>query len=77
VLTFTSCNPRYSAAQRIVVHALLTDTMPKAEGLPAALNGYRISGSVRQSAQGSARQSAQGSARQSAQGSERQSGQGT
>jgi sortase A len=68
VLTFTSCNPRYSAAQRIVVHALLTDTMPKAEGLPAALNGYRISGSVRQSAQGSARQSAQGSERQSGQG---------
>jgi sortase A len=42
VLTFTSCNPRYSAAQRIVIHALLTDSMPKSAGLPAALSGYRI-----------------------------------
>lgn len=42
VLTFTSCNPRYSASQRIVVHALLTDSMPKSAGLPAALHGYRI-----------------------------------
>ncbi|MGN6472115.1 MAG: class E sortase [Mycobacteriales bacterium] len=42
VLTFTSCNPRYSAAQRIVVHALLTNSMPKSAGLPAALHGYRI-----------------------------------
>jgi sortase A len=42
VLTFTSCNPRYSAAQRIVVHALLSDSMPKREGLPPALAGYHI-----------------------------------
>ncbi|HVT21319.1 MAG TPA: class E sortase [Mycobacteriales bacterium] len=42
VLTFTSCNPRYSAAQRIVVHALLTASIPKSAGLPAALHGYRI-----------------------------------
>jgi sortase A len=42
VLTFTSCNPRYSASQRIVVHALLTNTMPKSAGLPPALHGYRI-----------------------------------
>ena len=42
VLTFTSCNPRYSAAQRIVIHALLTDSIPKSAGLPAALDGYRI-----------------------------------
>jgi sortase A len=40
VLTFTSCNPRYSAAQRIVVHALLTDSMPKSAGLPDALDNY-------------------------------------
>lgn len=37
VLTFTSCNPRYSAAQRIVVHGLLSDTQPKSAGLPPAL----------------------------------------
>jgi sortase A len=42
VLTFTSCNPRYSAAQRSVIHALLTDSMPKSAGLPQALRGYRI-----------------------------------
>jgi sortase A len=42
VLTFTSCNPRYSAAQRIVIHALLTNTTPKAKGLPPALHGYRL-----------------------------------
>jgi sortase A len=45
VLTFTSCNPRYSAAQRIVVHALLTQQQPKAAGLPPALAGYRLAGS--------------------------------
>jgi sortase (surface protein transpeptidase) len=38
LLTFTSCNPKYSAAQRIVVHAVLTATDDKAPGeLPAAL----------------------------------------
>ncbi|HVW80091.1 MAG TPA: class E sortase [Mycobacteriales bacterium] len=37
VLTFTSCNPRYSAAQRIVVHALLTASQPRSAGLPPAL----------------------------------------
>jgi sortase A len=42
VLTFTSCNPRYSAAQRIVVHALLTDSQPKSAGLPQALAGYKL-----------------------------------
>ena len=34
VLTFTSCNPRYSAAQRIVVHALLAQQQTEAAGLP-------------------------------------------
>jgi len=43
-LTFTSCNPRYSAAQRIVIHALLTDSIPKSAGLPQALHGFRIRG---------------------------------
>jgi sortase A len=37
VLTFTSCNPRYSASQRIVVHGLLTGSQPKSAGLPPAL----------------------------------------
>jgi sortase A len=38
LLTFTSCNPKYSAAQRIVVHAVLTSTMDKSPGkLPPAL----------------------------------------
>lgn len=40
MLTFTSCNPKYSAAQRIVVHAVLTATMTKVPGrLPPALQG--------------------------------------
>jgi sortase A len=40
MLTFTSCNPKYSAAQRIVVHAVLTSTMTKSPGkLPPALEG--------------------------------------
>lgn len=38
VLTFTSCNPRYSAAQRIVVHALLTGSQLRSAGLPPALS---------------------------------------
>jgi len=37
LLTFTSCNPKYSAAQRIVVHAELELVKPKSEGPPAAL----------------------------------------
>jgi sortase A len=45
VLTFTSCNPRYSAAQRIVVHALLESEQPTADGPPPALAGYRLAGS--------------------------------
>jgi sortase A len=46
VLTFTSCNPRYSASQRIVVHALLTNTTTKRPGVvPPALAGYRLANS--------------------------------
>jgi LPXTG-site transpeptidase (sortase) family protein len=37
LLTFTSCNPKYSAAQRIVVHAELESVQPKSDGPPAAL----------------------------------------
>jgi sortase A len=40
MLTFTSCNPRYSAAQRIVVHAVLTEALHKGAGVvPPALVG--------------------------------------
>ena len=46
VLTFTSCNPRYSAAQRIVIHALLTGSQPKSAGLPPALSKYRLASSA-------------------------------
>jgi sortase A len=42
VLTFTSCNPRYSASQRIVVHALLSESQRKSQGLPPALAGYKL-----------------------------------
>jgi sortase A len=42
VLTFTSCNPRYSASQRIVIHALLTEHQRKSAGMPPALAGYRL-----------------------------------
>ena len=44
VLTLTSCNPRYSAAQRIVVHALLVGRQPTSEGPPPALAGERLRG---------------------------------
>jgi sortase A len=36
-LTFTSCNPRYSAVQRIVVHALLGSSQLRSLGPPPAL----------------------------------------
>ena len=40
LLTFTSCNPKYSAAQRIVVHAQLVDSLQKGPGVvPQALAG--------------------------------------
>ncbi|HET7310275.1 MAG TPA: class E sortase [Mycobacteriales bacterium] len=37
LLTFTSCNPKYSAAQRYVIHAELVLQQPKSDGPPAAL----------------------------------------
>lgn len=45
VLTFTSCNPRYSAAQRIVVHAVLEQARPRSAGLPPALANITGGGS--------------------------------
>jgi sortase A len=40
LLTFTTCNPKYSASTRLIVLATLTDTHPKADGLPTALAGF-------------------------------------
>jgi sortase A len=38
MLTFTTCNPRYSAAQRLVVHAVLAEALKKGSGVvPPAL----------------------------------------
>ncbi|MBC7372912.1 MAG: class E sortase [Frankiales bacterium] len=37
LLTMTTCNPEYSAAQRLIVSATLTATDRKSDGLPAAL----------------------------------------
>lgn len=38
LLTFTSCHPEYSASERYVIHAVLTDTLHKSPGVfPAAL----------------------------------------
>jgi sortase A len=37
VLTFTTCNPKYSASQRLVVHGLLESTQAKSAGVPPAL----------------------------------------
>jgi sortase A len=36
-ITLTSCHPKYSARQRIIVYAQLADTQRKSEGLPPAL----------------------------------------
>lgn len=37
VLTFTTCNPRYSAEQRLVIHALLIESRPRSQGPPPGL----------------------------------------
>lgn len=37
LLTLTTCNPKYSARQRLIVRAELTAASKKADGLPAAL----------------------------------------
>ena len=39
LLTMTTCNPKYSARERLIVSAELTSTSNKADGLPAALQG--------------------------------------
>lgn len=37
LLTLTTCHPRYSARERLVVHAVLARAQPKADGRPAEL----------------------------------------
>ena len=37
LLTLTTCHPMYSNAERLIVHAVLTETTAKADGRPAAL----------------------------------------
>ena len=37
LLTLTTCNPKYSARQRLIVHALLETSLPKSAGDPPAL----------------------------------------
>jgi sortase A len=39
LLTLTTCNPKYSAQQRLIVHALLQSALPKSAGDPPALTG--------------------------------------
>ncbi len=39
LLTLTTCNPRYSARERLVVHAVLDTALTKAAGQPPALVG--------------------------------------
>jgi sortase A len=39
LLTLTTCNPKYSARQRLVVRGLLAASSPRAAGLPPALRG--------------------------------------
>lgn len=37
LLTFTTCNPRFSASQRLIVHGTLATVQLKSQGTPAAL----------------------------------------
>lgn len=37
MLTLTACHPKFSAAQRYVVHAALRESFTRAEGLPASI----------------------------------------
>jgi sortase A len=39
LLTLTTCNPKYSAAQRLIVHAVLASSLLKSQGDPPALTG--------------------------------------
>jgi sortase A len=39
LLTLTTCNPKYSARQRLIVTARLQSALPKSQGDPPALTG--------------------------------------
>lgn len=39
ILTMTSCNPRFSSAERIIAYAVLENWYPRAGGPPSALSG--------------------------------------
>jgi sortase (surface protein transpeptidase) len=39
LLTLTTCNPKYSARQRLIVHAQLESALLKVNGDPPALTG--------------------------------------
>jgi len=39
LLTLTTCNPRYSASQRLIIHGVLAETDSKAGAPPTALTG--------------------------------------
>lgn len=39
LLTLTTCNPKYSARQRLIVYAELEQALPKVDGEPAVLTG--------------------------------------
>lgn len=36
VITLTTCHPQFSNAERMIIHAMQTDSRPKSEGLPEA-----------------------------------------
>lgn len=42
LLTLTTCHPQFSNAERMIVHALETDSQPKSEGRPAALEKVNV-----------------------------------
>ena len=39
ILTMTSCNPKFSSAERIIAYAVMENWYPRADGPPAALEG--------------------------------------
>lgn len=39
LITLTTCSPKYSARQRLIISGALESTMPKSDGVPPALEG--------------------------------------
>lgn len=37
LLTFTTCNPKYSASERLIVHGRMSASAPKSDGIPSIL----------------------------------------